>query len=60
MLCRAPPDMSIDTNDSAAERLAFEAADDDLDSHVPAILIATGIVGLIALLAFVAHMEVLL
>ena len=52
--------MSIDTRDASADRLAFEAADDDLDSHVPALVIAAGIVGLIALFALVTHMETLL
>ena len=58
MFFRAPPDINSDTRDQAADRLAFEAADDD--SHVSAMAIASGIFGLIALLALVQYMEVLL
>ena len=50
--------MNSDTRDQAADRLAFEAADDD--SHVSALAISGGIFGLIALLALVQYMEVLL
>ena len=50
----------LDEQESTAKRLAFEEADDAIDSHVPALAIAAGIIGLIALLAAVQHLENLL